>query len=64
MDVFSSITVSAIDEVVTVPVLRGKRTLMKDRRNYGISFCQRGRITYIHNGKEYISDPKREKSSS
>lgn len=57
MDVFSQITVSSIDEVTTVPVLRGKRLLMKERQFYGISFCMRGRITYLHRGKEYVSDP-------
>lgn len=57
MDVFSQITVTSIDEVITVPVLRGKRLLMKERKNYGISFCERGRITYLHRGREYVSDP-------
>ena len=57
MELFSDLTVTCIDEVTTVPVLRGRKTLMKERKNYGISFCERGRITYLHNGKEYVSDP-------
>lgn len=31
-------------------------TQMRNRPTYGLSFCMEGRITYIQNGKEYVSD--------
>lgn len=54
----SNITVSSIDEVTVIPILRGRKTLMQERGSYGISFCERGRITYLHRGCEYVSDPE------
>ena len=49
--------ISSINEVMTVPVPRGRRSPMQQRPQYGLSFCLgEGRIIYHHEGKEYLSD--------
>lgn len=50
------IAIVAIDDILTVSSPRGRHFEMKDRENYGLSFCRSGRITYRHRGQEYISD--------
>ncbi|MBQ2705159.1 MAG: helix-turn-helix transcriptional regulator [Clostridia bacterium] len=55
--VFNEITVTDIKEPITVYFEKGKTTQMKDRRYFGISFCQSGRITYTMNGENYLSTP-------
>ena len=54
---FNKLTVTSIKEPITVNFEKGKTTQMKDRRNFGISFCQSGRITYTMNGENYVSRP-------
>ena len=51
-----NITVTEISAVVTVCSEKGRRDRMDNRKFYGLSLCVDGQITYIQNGKEYISD--------
>ncbi len=52
------IVISSVNEVFTVNANRGHEFNMVDRKTYGLSFTENGKIIYYHNGKEYISDPK------
>ena len=51
-----NITVTEISAVVTVCSEKGRCDRMDKRKFYGLSLCVDGQITYIQNGKEYISD--------
>ena len=51
-----NITVTEISAVVTVCSEKGRCDRMEKRKFYGLSLCADGQITYIQNGKEYISD--------
>ena len=51
-----NITVTEINNVLTVYSEKGKHDSMHDRKFYGLSFCEQGSITYIQNGREYNSD--------
>ncbi len=51
------ITVTAIEEVVTIDSPRGRRVEIRDRWCYGLSFCESGRITYFHKGRATVSEP-------
>lgn len=50
-------TISRIFDTSTIHHNKGNCVDMKTRKYYGISFCRQGQITYIHNGKSYVSDP-------
>lgn len=52
----NQITVTEITDIVTVHSEKGRRDLMADRKSYGLSLCREGRITYIQDGMEYISN--------
>ena len=57
MDLWNSITLLEIESILTVPSARGRHFEMKNRANYGLSFCAGGgRIVYTQNGKRYESD--------
>ncbi len=51
-----NITVTEISGAVTVCSEKGRCDRITDRRSYGLSLCVEGQITYIQNGREYISD--------
>ena len=53
---FGELTVLSVEEVMTIPVLRGRETHIADRRTWGLTFCERGRIAYTWEGKDYLSD--------
>ena len=36
---------------------KGRVLEMKNRKHFGISFCEEGKITYVMNGKKYVSHP-------
>lgn len=57
MDTLNTITVTKIERPFFVFSEAGKEHQMADRRCFGLSFCQSGKITYCMNGKEFISDP-------
>ncbi|MBQ8431988.1 MAG: helix-turn-helix transcriptional regulator [Clostridia bacterium] len=50
------IVVTQVEDVVTVSSPKGRQVSIHNRRNYGLSFCLEGQITYTHKGREYISD--------
>ena len=57
MEALDNLIITSINEVSTVPVMRGHHADMVDRRQYGLSFCEgEGRILYHHEGREYLSD--------
>ena len=47
--------VTGIKDAVTVSAFTGKRITISNRPSNGLSFCKSGKITYTHNGKEFIS---------
>ena len=51
-----NMTVTEISGVVTVYSEKGKRDKMTNRKTYGLSFCKEGQITYMQNGREYVSN--------
>ena len=51
-----NMVVSEVSEVYTVFSPKGRYEKMSGRRCYGLSFCLDGKITYIQNGREYVSD--------
>ncbi len=54
----SKIIISDICEVLTVTANKGKHLNIINRKFYGLSFCTKGKITYTHKGKKYISTPE------
>ena len=56
MNFLNQVTVTDIGEVFAVPVSKGHIRKMINRKCYGISFCESGKIIYHHNGKEFLSD--------
>ncbi len=57
MNRLNSIIITDIDGVFTVVSQKGNLEKMDNRKSYGLSFCEEGQITYIHNQKEYVCDP-------
>ncbi len=53
----NEIVVCEICEAITIKQLKKRKYMIENRQNYGLSFCKSGKITYIHEGKQYISDP-------
>ena len=51
-----NITVTDIRDAVVVDSRGGKRDQTVDRKNYAISLCRDGQITYVQNGKRICSD--------
>lgn len=49
--------VTEICSVVTVYSEKGRFQKMENRKSYGLSLCINGQITYIQNGKEFVSEP-------
>lgn len=45
MDRLHALTVTSIDDIVTVISPKGGRFSNKNRKNYGLSFCTSGQIT-------------------
>ena len=58
MDGLKNVVITEITDAMTVYSPKGRLEQMVDREYYGMSFCREGQITYIHNGKEFISDNK------
>lgn len=52
----NKIVITDITDVVTVSSPKGRFEKINNRKNYGLSFCKEGRITYTHNQKNYTSD--------
>ncbi len=58
MEKLKNIIITGITDVITVSSPKGRFEEITNRRCYGLSFCIDGQITYLHNGKEYVSDNK------
>lgn len=56
MDVLHKIVVKNVENAVTVYSPSGRKDKMVDRLWYGISFCTEGQITYVQDGKRFVSD--------
>ncbi len=56
MDGLKSIVLTKIEELITIYSPKGRFETITDRKWYGLSFCLEGQITYLHNGKEFVSD--------
>ena len=54
----TEITVQEINAVMTIFSQKGRTATMYNRETYGLSFCEKGQITYTQNGKSYVSDNK------
>lgn len=54
--ILEKIALTEITSIMTVSSEQGSLTQMRNRPTYGLSFCMDGRITYIQNGKEFVSD--------
>lgn len=52
----SEMIVTDIFNIITVSSNKGRYEQMHNRLCYGISFASTGQITYIHNGKTFVSD--------
>lgn len=51
------IVVTDICKAFTVHSAKGRHESMQDRACYGLSLCKSGKITYVQNGKEFVSEP-------
>lgn len=51
-----NIVVTELVNIVTVHSPKGRLHTMTERKCYGVSFCLSGQITYVQNGKSYVSD--------
>lgn len=58
MQSLSDIMVTKIHDISTVYSPQHRKLNVINRFAYGLSFCQDGKITYTHNGKDFISDPE------
>lgn len=52
----NDISITTINSIYSVYNYTDRIYSTKCRRNYGLSFCSNGQLTYHHNGAEYISD--------
>ncbi len=52
----NDITITDIINVISVFSTKGRFEKMTERSCYGLSFTAGGSITYIHNGKSFVSD--------
>ena len=51
-----NVIVTNITDAVTVYSEKGESFNMKNRNTYALTLCIDGKITYIQNGVEYVSD--------
>ena len=56
MDGLNDIILTKSEEVFTILSPKGRFETINNRKCYGLSFCREGQITYIHNGKEFVSN--------
>lgn len=53
---FKNIVISEIPEIISVYSQKGRHEKITNRKNYGISFCENGQITYTHGNEKIVSD--------
>ena len=51
-----NVTITEISTVVTVYSEKGGCDKIADRQFYGLSFCREGQITYLQNGRKYVTN--------
>jgi AraC-like DNA-binding protein len=56
LDLFKNTYITEIEDVVVIKSEKGELMRVKNRFAYGLSFCREGKITYNHNGREFVSD--------
>lgn len=56
MNIFEDVIVTDIISAIKVTSIANKHETISNREYYGLSFCMEGQITYLHNGREYVSD--------
>lgn len=54
--ILTNAVIERVTDVLTVYSEEGRLEQMRDRPYYGLSFCYDGQITYVQNGREYVSD--------
>ncbi len=54
---FERTVVTEIVQLHKTVSVKGQDMTIRNRPVFGLSFCIEGQITYLHNGKEYVSDP-------
>lgn len=57
MPMLDDLTVTSVEDVLTVHSPRGRFLQMENRINFGLSFCTEGEIVYTHKGRRIVSDP-------
>jgi len=57
MDGFGRLILREICDVHTYHYARGETSQIVRRKWFGLSLCEKGQITYTHNGKTYVSSP-------
>ncbi len=57
MQELNKAVITDVYDTIRVPSVHGGKEMMRNRKNYGISFCISGKITYRHKGREILSDP-------
>ena len=56
MQFWNNITVTSLHSILTVPSAKGRRLNIRNRMNYGLSFCKGdGKLVYTKDGKKYES---------
>lgn len=58
MSVFEKAIITEIFPTTTVFSEKGRKAITENRPYWGLSFCINGQITYTHNQKKFISNPK------
>lgn len=56
MNELKNVVITEITEVTTIYSPKGRFAEMNNRKNYGLSLCREGQITYSHNGRDFVSD--------
>lgn len=53
---FKNIVIEDVKDIFAVSSPKGRRDVITNRKCYGLSFANGGKITYVHNGKRTVSD--------
>ena len=57
MNDISTAVITKITEIWNVKVNKDETNSINCRKAYGLTFCEKGRLVYTHEGRDYISDP-------
>ncbi len=56
MDLLRNIVVTDVMDAITIHSVKGKNDMTISRKNYGLSLCYKGQITYSHKNKRVLSN--------